>query len=252
MSPRLERFLFAEADPRMVRLFRILLAAMLAFAFWPRPSVVRTGSLVPLYEAFLLTPGYWASCLALLLLLAAGPSPRLAGLLTILALLPLAFLSRGERSRQVLLATTGLVSLYPREGGPLWPMRLVQLQLAVLYAANAIAKTTPHYLSGDALRGMGAHLPNFLLRFDDGRFRLGPVDLPLPAAAALSVLAEYALAAGIFWRRGRVLVAAAGVAFHLILTRVVRIFLLDATAVFLYLSFLLPFGRRPQPTGEGP
>ncbi len=132
--------------------------------------------------------------------------------------------------------------------GPCWPIRIVQLQLSVLYAANAIAKTTPDYLSGQTLAAMMQVFPNFLVRPSDGHIALGALSIPLWLAAIGVVLTEYALAAGFWFRRTRVATAVLGVGFHTAMRYVVRIGFLDVVALFLYAAFLLPFERRPAPT----
>jgi hypothetical protein len=254
---RLDRWLFAPCDPRMAALFRMALAAMVAYAFWPRGLApagwpVAWLDLTRLYDHVFLTPAWWGVAVAFLVLFGLGVRPRPAGMLLAAALLPLAFLESGRRSRQVLLVVLGCFSLVRSDAalalrargggaGPLWPIQLVRLQLSAVYAVNALMKTMPHYLSGEALHGMAARLPNFVGTVAEGRLVLGPLAVPLPLAAALSAAAEWALAVAFWFPRLRLATAALGVGFHLLLQQVLRIFMLDTVCMFLYLAFLLPF-----------
>jgi hypothetical protein len=127
--------------------------------------------------------------------------------------------------------------------GPIWPIRLIQLQLSALYAVNALAKTTPAYLSGDVLVGMSLMLPNMRLDLSDRFQEIGPLALPVWLLASASTVAEWMLALGFWFPRLQVGVALLGVAFHLSARFVITIFALDLASVFLYLAFLLPFDR---------
>lgn len=246
----IDRLLFAPARPGVLRLFRCLLAAMLLFAFWPRN--LAAGAMPPLLRALygdaFLALAWWAAVLLALAALGTGLAPRAAGATAFLLLLPHAFLEEGRQSRQVLLVALGATALLPSRGGPIWPVRLVQIQLSAAYGVNALMKSTPHYLSGDALRGMAETLPNWRVDCADGVFRLGGISLPVAAAAALSALAEWALAVGFWFPRLRLVVAILGIAFHLVLMQVVRIFMLDYACMFLYLAFLMPWQAPPLAT----
>lgn len=219
-------FLFAPAAPGTVRLFRALLAAFSIYAFWPR-------SFVPAH------PAHWAAALVPLVLFGASFRPRLCGLLALALLLPLGFLDRAQASRHLMLVTLLATSLW-NGAGPIWPLRLIQIQLSVVYGVNAVAKSSWHYLSGDALIGLSS-LPHFVADFSDGYWHLGPFALPVVAAAIATTLMEYFLAVAFWFRRLRWVAAGAGVAFHLVAATVVRIFILDYATIFLYLAFLLPF-----------
>ena len=110
---------------------------------------------------------------------------------------------------------------------------------------NAVAKSTPDYLSGTVLAGIAATLPNFVGHIEHGWLHVGPVPLPLAVAAVASVAAEYALALGFWIPSLRRATALFGVAFHMILKTVIRISMLDWACITLYLVFLLPFERCP-------
>jgi hypothetical protein len=261
---RIGRALFASMDPIATGLFRIALAGMVVLVFrpvpWPLPRFVEAAPVVrSLYEQAFLTGGYWAAVVTLAMLLALGVRPRLAGAALAVLLLPLVPFEGRLPARQLLLVTVlafsflrsdAALTLSPRRGpapdsaGPCWPLRIVQLQLSVLYAANAVSKTTPDYLSGQTLAAMMETLPNFLVRPSEGHIAAGGLSIPLWLAAAGVVLTEYALAAGFWFPRARVATAALGVVFHAAVRYVVRIGYLDLVTLFLYAAFLLPFERR--------
>ena len=94
---------------------------------------------------------------------------------------------------------------------------------------------------------MAQSLPNFLVDLSDGYLHLGPLQMPVKLAATLTVVTEYGLALGFWSRRTRLVTAVVGVAFHLILQRIVRIAMLDWTSMFLYLVFFLPFRSQLKP-----
>jgi hypothetical protein len=222
-------FLFAPVTPGTVRLFRALLAAFSIYAFWPR-------SFAPVH------PAYWAAALVALVVVGASFQPRLSGVLAFALLLPLGFLDRGQASRHLVLFALFATSLWTGPG-PIWPLRLIQIQLSVVYGVNAVAKSSLHYLSGDALVGMSS-LPNFVADFSDGYWHLGSFAVPVMAVAIATTVTEYFLAVAFWFPRLRWIAAGAGVAFHLVATTVVRIFVLDLATMFLYLAFLLPFEAR--------
>jgi len=262
---RLEQFLFAPVDPAYAAVFRIALAAMLAVVFWPYEGmglvlgVYRVPALPYLYKHIFLAMPYWLLILAVLTFFGAGFSPRVLGFLLVALLLPLVFLIGRQPSRQILLFTLVFFSLlrsdarlslrWGRQGpqpvttGPMWPIRLIQLQLSVVYGVNALAKTTPEYLSGQVLMGMSKMLPNFLVNLSDGYLHLGPLAIPVTILAIASVMTEYALAIGFWFPRLRVATAVFGVFFHIVTKFIIRIGMLDWTCMFLYLAFFIPFDR---------
>ena len=198
---------------------------------------------------------YWLLTLAGLALFAAGWRPQVLGWLISVLLLPW-FLAHGRPSQQLLLFTLLAFSFLRSDArlslwrgrqsasvGPMWPIRLIQLQLSIVYGVNALMKTTPAYLSGDVLIGMSRMLPNFLVDLSDGYLHVGLLAIPVALAAAASALTEYFLALGFWFRRLRIAAAVVGVLFHVILMRIVRIGMLDWASMFLYLAFLLPFDR---------
>ena len=76
----------------------------------------------------------------------------------------------------------------------------------------------------------------------DGFIQLGNLAIPCYVAAIATVLIELFLALGFWFRKTRWISAVIGVSFHLALKLVLTIFMLDYVSMFLYLSFLIPFG----------
>jgi hypothetical protein len=268
-SLHFRRFLFHRADPRCVAWFRLAFALLLAFAFWPRglvaaPNVGQWPWIESLYPAVFLTTPYRCLMYGGIVLLGLGWRPRIVGAVLICLLLPHDFLNRGQQSRQVLLLILVFISLLPatpvwrwrqlRElqfpAGPMWPIRLLQILLTLLYALNAYVKASPEFLSGEILMALSTQ-PNFLVDLTSGYLRLGPVSIPVALLAVGTVVLETWLAIGFWIPRLRWPTAALGVAFHLSLKFVVRIFMLDYATMLLYLAFLLPFTRDGSKLEEG-
>lgn len=257
---RLSRFLFNEARPGTVALFRVLLALLLAYAFWPRGLEPRSiPSVIEPWTALFLSTPYRVLMLAGIVLFGLGWLPRVVGVLLVCLIFPHCFLSEGQQSRQVLICVLLFTSLLPgwpawrwagretepRRSGPIWPIRLIQLQLTVLYGVNAVAKTTPEYLDGSVIAALSAK-PNFMVDLTDGTLTLGPLAVPVALLAVGTVLTEYVLAIGFWLPRCRWATAVLGVVFHVSLLFVIEIFMLNLVSVFLYLAFLLPFEAAPR------
>jgi hypothetical protein len=231
---------------------------MLVAVFWPRREASLGAYGIPglLYHSEILFP-YWLLILVLLLLFVTGLRPRIIGFILFALFLPLSFELGRHVSRQVLLFTLLFFSLFHSNvrlslwtgnadtqllsAGPIWPIRLIQLQLSVLYGVNALAKTTPDYLSGQVLMGMSKMLPNFLVNLSDGYLHLGTFAIPVTLLAIASVMAEYILAIGFWIPRLKVATAMFGVFFHIVLKFIITISMLDWTCVFLYSTFFIPF-----------
>lgn len=270
---RLERFLFAPVDPLSTAVFRIALAAMVTVVFWPPRGradvdfapVPGTGALSDIVAQW----WYWPAILGLLILFGAGLWPRAVGLTLVVLLLPAVFVVAGRQPGRQTLLFTLLAFSWVRsdarlsvrrllgarragEAGPYWPIRLVQLQLSVLYGINAVAKVHTDFLSGEALVGMSMMLPNFLVDLSAGVLHVGGWQFPVWLGAVGTVLTEAALAVGFWFSRLRVATALLGVLFHITLMQIVRIGFLDVVSLFLYAAFLLPFDRGEQPRiGDG-
>jgi len=247
--------------------FRLALALFLAYMFWPADLVPRDHLLAwpriaQLYHNVFLTTAYRFVIYGCIILFAVGWRPRFVGIVLFLVLLPHGFLSEGLQSRQVLLFTVLCISLVPTlpvwhwhrlrtnswPMGPMWPVRLIQLQLTALYGINAVFKSTPKFLSGDVLQALSTQ-PNFLVDLTDGYLLLGAVSIPVAILAVATVVTEYWLALGFWIPRFRLLTATIGIAFHFTLKFVMSIFMLDYVSMFLYLAFLLPF-LSPKEEGE--
>jgi hypothetical protein len=189
-----------------------------------------------------------------IILFGLGWRPRLVGVVLVCLLIPHSFLESGRQRRQILVFVTlcaALMSGRPVWGhrgnepidparGPIWPIRLIQIQLSVVYGLNALVKTTPEYVSGDVLVAMSTR-PNFLVDLSGGALSLGPLSIPAAALAIGTVATEYWLAIGLWFPRCRRITAAIGLVFHVGLMFVSDIFMLSYVSVFLYLAFLLPF-----------
>ena len=265
-------FLFRPVDACATAWFRIAFAVALPLFFWSHGLTGPRSAPEPIlwiYHHVILTFGYWLAVVALCVPLALGWRPRLFGFLLVLMLLPMDFLSRGRQSRQVLLFAlcafsflrSGAVRIPWRitdrsrlsSAGPSWPVRLIQLQLTLLYGVNAVAKSSPSYLRGDVLMDMSISLPNFMVDLSGGMLELGPIAMPLVLAAVGSTFTEYFLAIGFWLGRWKWMAAVVGLGFHVVLTFIVQIFMLHLAAIFLYLSFLLPLvpGHRGPPQSAG-
>lgn len=248
LRARADRFLFAPVRSDWAAVLRVALAIAIPVFFWPShgspmPIVRSLPGTAALYEAVLLTPYYWALILGVAALFGLGWRVRWTGGLLLVLLLPLSLVVGARASRQVMMFTLLALWILPR-AGPMWPIRLIQLQLTVVYGVNALAKATPEYLSGEILLGMSHSLPNFLDSFPSGVFQRGPLSLTLAQAATASVATEAFLAVGFWFRRLRWVAAGVGVVFHAMLWSVVDIHLFDWASMFLYLAFLLPLEGR--------
>ena len=122
---------------------------------------------------------------------------------------------------------------------PIWPLRLIQLQLTVLYGVNVLYKATPEFLSGEVMVGLST-MDSFHLDLSSGALELGVISIPVWMLGTGAVLTESWLAIGFWIPRLRVATAVLGVCFHLMLVFVMTIFMLDVVSCFLYLAFLLP------------
>lgn len=245
-----DRWLFAPVDARVLAVFRVALAVTLGVALTTPEPWVRT------FSSSALVTMHHALVVGALVTFVVGWRPRLIGLLLAALVAPL---TPGRESLHVLLVALAATSLLgddarkawwqarpaaaPIVPGPMWPVRLVQVHLSAVYLVNAVAKSTPGYLSGNVLAGFAVVLPNFVARVQDGSLHVGVVSVPLGVAAVASAVAEYVLAFGFWIPRLRRVTAIFGVVFHMILKAIIRIWMLDWACMVLYLAFLLPFDR---------
>jgi hypothetical protein len=269
-----DRFLFAPVEVETIRLFRVLLALMLAWNFWPRSlelaKELRAGPVLPeFYENVVFTAPYHALLAALLIFFAWGKRTRIVGVALLVLLLPLDFLTGQQQSRQIMLFVLLTFCFWPDAvvssapafqarnkteiaAPPIWPLRLMQIQLSLVYGINAVVKTTTHFLSGEALISMSQHLSNFRVDLSDGFLHLAMLSIPAWLLACATVFTEYFMAIAFWLGRRRVAIAAIGVAFHMILKLVIKIGMLDWVSMFLYLTFLLSFESRSAYTRSTP
>lgn len=256
-------FFFTPLDPYYTTILRVILSFAVLVVFWntsiPLTFIRESSELSKLYEDLFFTKPYVLALALVLIFFYIGLKPRISGLLLSFMLLPLIFVEGYHKSRQVILLSIFAFSLLPscsqfglikyKDIGsihlsPAWPVRLIQIQLSLLYLVNAVAKTTPSYLSGEVLKGLSIMMPNFLINLSSGYFNIGLLHIPLYILAVCTVLIEYTLAIGFWFRRTRVPTAILGVIFHMSLTHVVTIGRLDWASLFLYPAFLLPMARK--------
>ncbi len=261
MRGRIDAFLFAPVNARVVDVFRVGLALIMAKVFWPGPLRMQTWIVdLPGLGEINLQPWWFPLVLLALTMFALGWRHRWMAFGLAILLWPALESSGFGKSRQVLYVAFLAVSLLrsefcfgffhrngetrPRAYGPIWPIRLVQFQLSALYFVNAAAKMTPDYLSGHVLTEMSRHYSNFKVDLTSGFMPIGPLEIPVLLCAVGTVLVEFSLAFGFWFRRTRVATACLGVIFHVSLSFIVVIGWLDWASVFLYSSFLLPIEDR--------
>ena len=121
----------------------------------------------------------------------------------------------------------------PPERGNLWGLRLIVVQLSILYFFSALDKTDLAFLSG-------ARLEHIFLWFYAGS---DYPDFPaLPTLAMLVawavVILEYALAFGLPFRRTRRYLIWPGLAFHAVIYVTLPVYTFSATMILVYLAYL--------------
>lgn len=123
----------------------------------------------------------------------------------------------------------------PEERGPLFAVRLIALQLSVVYVFSALDKTTWAFLSGDRLQ-------HYYARF------YGASDTPssaafevLTAALAVAVVGlEYALGLGLFVRRLQRFLIPAGLLLHGVFYLALPVGTFSVACAAIYLAYLDP------------
>lgn len=126
----------------------------------------------------------------------------------------------------------------PAPAVPAWPLRLLQIQVSVMYAGAAVAKLGgPPWRDGTAA-SYAARLPD-LERFGVGDL-LGRSRLAAELATYGTVAIEGGLAVLIWWRRTRWFALAAGVLLHLSIDASIRIGFFTLAVFVAYLSFADP------------
>ncbi len=204
---------------------------------------------------YLFSDSYYLLIYVLIALFALGIKSQVLSALLFLVLLPHVFLSSGRPSKQVILCVlfcfTFIRSLpiwklnhrtyNISQLSPIWPIRLIQIQLSLLYGVNALAKTNYSYLSGNALTEMSKNLGNFHVDLSDGFLHILDLAIPTYLLAIASVIIEYFLAIAFWFNKTKWIAVIIGLIFHFTLTFVLTIFMLDYVSVFLYLAFIIPF-----------
>lgn len=265
ITKSLDSFLFTEINLHYLAIFRILLAIIILFVFFyinDSGHILYTDfyNYYEYYDLYIITKPYLIIAGICVVLFGVGYRSRLFGFISVIFLFPLIFQYGLHISRQILISvlfsfsflrSDQLLTLRNLMGNktetspqPIWPIRLIQIQLTVLYLVNAVVKSTPHFLSGEVLKGLSIMLPNFKVDLSNGYLDLGFIHIPVMLLGIATVVSEYFLAIGFWIRKLRIFTAIFGVIFHIILKQVVDIGFLDYVAVFLYLSFLIPWEKQ--------
>jgi hypothetical protein len=120
----------------------------------------------------------------------------------------------------------------PPESGNIWGLRLMGLQLSLMYFWAAVDKTTVAFLSGERLEAI-------FMFFYTGSYPQWPGFHALMVFLSITtVLLEYALAFGLAFERSRRFLLIPGIAFHAILYVLLPVATFSATVCLLYLAYL--------------
>jgi len=118
----------------------------------------------------------------------------------------------------------------PAERGNLWGLRLIVVQLSVLYFFTAFDKTSYAFLSGARLEAI------FLWYYAGSDYPAGLAGLAMVVSLAVVAL-EYSLAFGLPFHRSRRYLLLPGLAFHAIIYVTLPVYTFSATMVLLYLAY---------------
>ncbi|CDX20768.1 conserved membrane hypothetical protein [Mesorhizobium plurifarium] len=142
----------------------------------------------------------------------------------------------------------------PAERGNLWGLRLIVVQLSVLYFFAAFDKSNHAFLSG-------ARLEQIFLWYYAGSDYPAGLAWPATMASVAVVALEYCLALGLPFRRSRRFLVVPGLAFHAILYLTLPVYTFSATMALLYLAYFDTdavdeviarlHGTGPAPTARG-
>jgi hypothetical protein len=172
------------------------------------------------------------------LLLAAGVAMRLAAFVLFLLYGIACALDELVYTNNVFLLIL-LLALFIAEPYPpgrraaLYPRRLVQLLVTVMYVTSAAAKLTPVWISGSILRSA-------LFYYQDTYSRFVGWDAPVlfRVGALASIAVELTLAVGLWLPRSRPWAIALGVAFHATIEVLMPVRMFGYLAVATYVAFL--------------
>jgi len=123
----------------------------------------------------------------------------------------------------------------PPERGPMWAQHLIAFQLAMIYLWGAYDKTSMAYLSGERFE----HYLMLLYFGSDYPQWAGFASL-CTFLAVSSVLLEYALAFGLFFRRLQPVLIPAGLMFHAIIYYTMPVGTFSLTMGLFYLAYIHP------------
>ncbi|RWA78706.1 MAG: hypothetical protein EOQ30_28230 [Mesorhizobium sp.] len=118
----------------------------------------------------------------------------------------------------------------PAERGNLWGLRLIVMQLSVLYFFAAFDKTTYAFLSGARIEQI------FLWYYAGSDYPAGLAWLATIVSPAVVAL-EYCLAFGLPFRRTRRYLVLPGLVFHAIIYVTLPVYTFSATMALLYLAY---------------
>jgi Vitamin K-dependent gamma-carboxylase len=225
VTPLLQRYLSATADPRPLAMVRIIVGlvalASAAEVLFLLPKALDPAMLhLPLLPLLPRLPqatapafvGAWMVC-ALLLSVGLAARPAALALMALVGyyiLLDQQLYSNHHYLLLLLLLLLGLarsdatLSLEARQrrrrvfAVPGWPVILIQLQLTAVYIFSVLSKLNLSFLSGEVISGVTAF----------------PLPLPPTMLALLTIAVELFIAYGLWRPRLRLLAALAGLALH--------------------------------------
>lgn len=123
----------------------------------------------------------------------------------------------------------------PPERGPLWGQRLIALQVSVLYLATATNKCTPGFLNGSGLQH------NLMPQYFGSDYPAWPWFPHLTQASAIAtVILEFSLGLGLWFRRCRRWLIPIGLVFHGVLYVLLPVSTFTLTMWVLYIAFIDP------------
>lgn len=250
-----KRFLLHEGSTRPAALIRIGLGLLL----WARfaPDLAPWNGNVPFHP--LLAAAFYLGSTGMILGLASRLSTALAAVATLWMVYGLGpdEVEPWVHHHTTLLAhATALCALTPNgrsysldrwlaarrdtllpERAPTWTLRLIAVQLTVLYLSTALDKARPAFLSGERLQ----HAFHALYQGADPVTFPGFATLCLVAAWVVFLL-EIALPIGLWFRRARVVLIPAGLVLHALFWLLIPVGTFSATTVLLYLAYCDPDG----------
>ena len=123
----------------------------------------------------------------------------------------------------------------PSESGPQWALRLMALQVSLIYFWSGFDKCNPAFLSGERME----HYAMYLYLGSD--YPKSALFHPLMVGLAWStVFLEFALAFGLWWRRAQRFLIPFGMIFHAMLYVLLPVGTYSLNMWLLYLAFLDP------------